>query len=60
MEPTIRSRRTLLAGITLTAPIMLAVGNSLFPKDSFQFAGTTHKALKTLAATSAAPSALEA
>jgi hypothetical protein len=55
MEPTIRSRRKLLAGVTLAAPIMLTIGNSLFPKDSFQFAGTTPKALKTLAATSAAP-----
>lgn len=55
MEPTVRSRRQLLAGVTLAAPVMLAVGNSLFPKDSFQFAGTSQKALKTLAATSAAP-----
>jgi hypothetical protein len=55
MDPTARSRRTLLAGVTVAAPIMLAVGNSLFPKDSFQFAGNTEKALKTLAATSAAP-----
>jgi hypothetical protein len=55
MESTIRSRRKLLAGVTLAAPIMLAIGNSLFPKDSFQFAGTSDKAVKTLAATSAAP-----
>jgi hypothetical protein len=55
MDTTIRTRRTLLAGATVTAPILLAVGNSLFPKDSFQYAGTTDKALKTLAATSGAP-----
>jgi hypothetical protein len=55
MDPTIRTRRKLLAGVTLAAPIMLAIGNSLFPKDTFQFAGTSDKALKTLAATSAAP-----
>ena len=55
MEPSIQTRRKLLAGVTLTAPIMLALGNSLFPRDSFQFAGTSKKALQTLAATSAAP-----
>jgi hypothetical protein len=55
MDTTMRLRRRLIAGATVAAPITLAVGNSLFPKDSFQFAGTTEKAMKTLAATAAAP-----
>ncbi|MDX6284793.1 MAG: hypothetical protein QOG53_278 [Frankiales bacterium] len=55
MDTTIRTRRKMLAGATVAAPVLLATGNALFPKGSFQYAGTTDKALKALAATAAAP-----
>jgi hypothetical protein len=55
MDTTIRTRRTLLAAATVAAPILLATSSSLYPKNSFQYAGTTDKALKTLAATAGAP-----
>lgn len=55
MDTTIRFRRRLLAAAVGAAPVLLALGNALFPKGTFQYVGTTDKARKVLSATAAAP-----
>ena len=55
MEATVHLRRTLLAGAAVAAPVVLAAANALFPKDTFQYAGSAEKATAALAATAASP-----
>lgn len=60
MSTTLRTRRRLLAVTVAATPVVIATGNAVFPKDSFQFTGTTQKALTGLAATAASPDRVRA